>query len=585
MLAQDELTNLGWAARVPYVRLLHLFPDGIYNDRPMGFALERFLYDRFGFNYAPQLACFLAFHFANCGMAFSLFRRLGLRIPLAIAGIGVFGALCTTAQTATYLGASFDVLCTFFLLSSTLAILSERRALWLLSALMYLFALRSKEFGIVIPVYLTGLIAIRASKGLPLRTMLLHIGERLWLHYAILLAFGVRYLILARDMRAKIPAGASYYMDFSVMVPLKSFIYYTALVFGAERHYIGIVSALVLLILAYAVVRRRVMILFSLGVYALTLLPVSLLPNIRAPFYAYGPQVFLLLAMALFLQDVLDSLGLGISRRWWAGVCLALLVLTSATAFRKSDYFRDRIYFAWMVRSACGRSAAGVQKQLAGTGPSAHIYVNSRQESPWLFAYGDCVYPRMLRHSETIECMIAKPERELLTLYERDSSEKYFLDYAPDGTLELRFPAQAQPVADRPLQVAGAGWIDDQSPVLRYRGRWRPLRQFGRAYRGTVSYTDEAGAEVTLAFNGTSVSYLFTRAPSHGMAEVLLDGSRREAIDEFSSSIEWRSTVTYGSLMPGPHTITIRCMRTQSAESKAVASKGYDVDVDGFLVR
>jgi hypothetical protein len=442
MLIEDELNNLGWTSRVTYGKLLRILPEAIYNDRPTGWVLERFLFERFGFNYTPQLVCFLAIHFAVCVMAFVLFRRLGLRNPLAIAALGVFGTLCTTVHTATYLAASFDVLCTFFLLASTLAVLSERRSFWYLSALLYLLALRSKEFGIVIPVFLTALIAIRMVGGLAPRRMIVEIGKRLWLHYAILLVYGVRYLWLARDFRTKLPAGSPYYMSFSPAVSLNSLAYYAALVFGAEDHHIGLVGALVLVILVYAVVRRRLMILFGIGTYVLALLPVSLLANNRAAFYVYGPQIFLLFAVALFLQDILDFAPGGDTIRWWAGVCVALAIMTAASSFRMSDYFKDRVRWTWMIRSASGMAAASMQAQLAGFGPSAHIYVNSGQEIPWLFAYGDCVYPRLSRHSPSIECTIRKPEPELRTLYERDPSERYFLDYAPGGKLSMRFSSR-----------------------------------------------------------------------------------------------------------------------------------------------
>jgi hypothetical protein len=122
--------------------------------------------------------------------------------------------------------------------------------------------------------------------------------------------------------------------------------------------------------------------------------------------------------------------------------------------------------------------------------------------------------------------------------------------------------------------------IDDQSSQPQYRGRWRTLRQFGLACGGTLSYTGEPGAEVSLAFNGTSVTYLFTRAYTRGKVEVLIDGSQRGVIDQFSSGIEWRSEMTYGGLAPGRHTITIR-----SLHEKAASSTDYDVDVDGFVVR
>lgn len=580
MLAQDEVNNLSGPVRMSYRQILHLLPDRIYNDRPIGFALERLLFEHFGFNYYPQLTCFLAFHFANCAMAFLLFRRLGLRLPIAIAALGVLGTLSTTAQTATYLAASFDVLCTFFLLGSTLAILSERKSFWILSACLYVLALRSKEFGIVIPVFLTILLAIRAGKDLPIRRTALEIGKRLWLHYAILLVFAFRYLWLAKDMRVKFPAGTPYYLDFSLVTALKSFAYYAALIFGAEDHFSGVVWAVMLIILAYAVVRRRAMILAGFGIYVLALLPVSFLPNIRAPFYAYGPQIFLLFAVAFFLQDMLDFAIRRDSTRWWASVCVALVALTAVSAFRESQYYRDRVHWSWMIRGVCGTSAASIQKQLANMGPYAHMYVNSGPETPWLFAYGDCVYLRIVRHSQFIQCIIQKPEPELLALYALDSSEKYFTDYAKDGTLTVRSPGPASAASENRSKPCDSRMIDDQSPRPRYAGRWIPLRKFGLACGGTLSYTDEPGAEATLAFDGTSVTYVFTRAYTRGLAEVLIDGTRREVIDEYAPGVEWHAEATYGGLTSGPHTITIRAVHSKAANSTA-----YDVDVDGFLVR
>jgi len=163
---------------------------------------------------------------------------------------------------------------------------------------------------------------------------------------------------------------------------------------------------------------------------------------------------------------------------------------------------------------------------------------------------------------------------------------QYTLPASTAGTLELRGwkPGAADELAhaeaEHPLKPCDAALIDDQSSQPKYRGRWRTLRQFGLACGGTLSYTDEPGAEVSLTFNGTSVTYVFTRAYTRGQVEVLIDGGHRDVIDQFSSGIEWRSEATYGGLAPGQHTITIR-----SLHSKAAASTDYDVDVDGFVVR
>lgn len=163
---------------------------------------------------------------------------------------------------------------------------------------------------------------------------------------------------------------------------------------------------------------------------------------------------------------------------------------------------------------------------------------------------------------------------------------RYTVAAATAGSFELRGwkPGAAeevsQAVPERPLKPCDPALIDDRDARLQYRGRWRTLRQFGLACGGTLSYTDEPRAEINLAFTGTSVTYLFTRAYTRGLAEVLIDGSRREVLDEFSSGVEWRSEATYAGLAPGPHTITIRCLH-----SRAAASTDFDVDVDGFLVR
>lgn len=167
-----------------------------------------------------------------------------------------------------------------------------------------------------------------------------------------------------------------------------------------------------------------------------------------------------------------------------------------------------------------------------------------------------------------------------------DFLTQYTVPASTAGAFELRgwrpgaADELARAVPERPLKPCDAGLIDDQSSPPKYRGRWRTLRQFGLACGGTLSYTDEPGAEVSLAFKGTSVTYLFTRAYTRGMVEVLIDGGHRDIIDQFSSGIEWRSEATYGGLAPGQHTITIR-----SLHSKAAASTDYDVDVDGFVVR
>src|SRR4051812_19936336 len=65
----DEIANVALYKRVSYRQILHFFPEWIYNDRPVGIAVERLLFDRFGFQYTAQLRFFVVFHFVNCLLA------------------------------------------------------------------------------------------------------------------------------------------------------------------------------------------------------------------------------------------------------------------------------------------------------------------------------------------------------------------------------------------------------------------------------------------------------------------------------------------------------------------------------------
>jgi hypothetical protein len=296
----DELNNPTLFLAGSYGQFFHFFPDTFYGNRPVGWAFIRLLADLFPFDYAKQVSCLLAIHFANCAMAFVLFRRLGAGAPISIAGVALFGSLATTARTVTYIGAAFEVICLFFLLASTLALLWERRGSATLSALLFLAALRTKEFAIVAPVLLTVLVVFRLPQ-VTFRPRMAAAVRRLWLHYLILVAFGLRYLCLFAAYQAGPARDNPYYMDLRAGTLLKSLAYYTALTFGAdESRWRPLPLVLVLTLgatLCWAVVRRRGGIAFGISAFVLMLLPVCLTPNQRTPFYVYAPQVYLILAL------------------------------------------------------------------------------------------------------------------------------------------------------------------------------------------------------------------------------------------------------------------------------------------------
>jgi len=449
-LFADEIGNLPWSASWSYSGLFHFFPDQVYNDRPLGSALELFLYQLFAFDYTRQLSCFLLIHFSNCLLIYAILRRLDVSLPLSAACVGLFGALSTTAQTATYIGASFDVLCTFFLLASIFTILGEKRWCHYLSAVLFLLALRSKEFAIVTPVILTMLVAWRAAGGRSARQTLRTVLARLWLHYLVLIAFGARYLYFMLHMRDSIPASDPYYMDFRLATVVHSVLYYVALAFGREDFSLNWLPPGILLTLAvYGLVRRRIGVWIALAAFLLTILPVATLPRLRTPFYVYGPQVFLLLAICLLLEDVAGLVSKRSTVRWAATACAAAGLLCYGAALRRTVYYRSRIGFTQTVRSACALSAADARAKLGAIGPGSHIYLNHGNQTPYLMTAGPCRFLRILRHDDSISCVIGKPYEELRKLYDLDASEKYFVDYQPGGSLAVRLAGNLRPPPPR----------------------------------------------------------------------------------------------------------------------------------------
>jgi len=426
----DEISTQNTVVFRSCAQLANFFPTTYYADRPTGWVFLKLMGDWFGFDYRRQVACLIAIHFANCGLAFWLFRRLGVSIPVAIAGVGLFGSLWTTAQTATYLGEAFDPICLFFLLGCVLAMLAERE---ILSAILFLAALRSKEFAIVTPFLLTVLVALRVPRvGLGLALL-----RRLWLHYLILIVFGLRYVFLYRAYKADLAPDNLYRMDVHVSTVLRSLAYYTGLVFGKEESWqripLVLLGVVLVVILGWAILRRRAGIAFGLTAYVMTALPVLLMPHIRAAYWIYAPQVFLILALGLMAEEGLAFVPKRM--RWISAVGLAVGCLGWCAAFRNDGYFRDRVSWITDVRRISARTARDVNAGFPRMGPGTHVYVSHVPDAtPWLFVAGPCSYLRIVNREESITCVLDAPR----ATYEKDAGPKYLVDYREDGSVTLQ---------------------------------------------------------------------------------------------------------------------------------------------------
>lgn len=426
-LWMDEIGNLTRLLNPGDWLSITILPKIIYNDRPAGFVIARLLFDAYGFDYLGQLHWFLLIHAANLVLGFLLFRRLGIQKIAALAAIACYGMLSTTAQAATYIGAVFDVTCSFFILCSILAFLNESHWMRSVSVVCFFLALRTKEIAIVLPI----LLAILAFDGsLGLAGGVRSTARRLWPHFAVWLIFIARYVWLIP--RAAADAAGAYHISVTPAVIASSYSYYTRLVFGVEDSGSGgyVVLALVVLLLAagFVVSAPHRALIFAVAAYVLILLPVAILPGIRAPFYLYAPQMFLLLGLALTVQGAADRLPE--QSRFWAILGAGLLSILWAAHFRESAYFTDRVAFMKGVRTVSARTASQVWPILPSIAATNKIAIYSDGDAPWLFVPGPCYFVHVVTGTRECTCTIrtappaeAHPDANLTVLrYLHDGS-------------------------------------------------------------------------------------------------------------------------------------------------------------------
>jgi hypothetical protein len=141
-------------------------------------------------------------------------------------------------------------------------------------------------------------------------------------------------------------------------------------------------------------------------------------------------------------------------------------------------------------------------------------------------------------------------------------------------------PVEPPPDPHR-LQIATpreARVIDDTTG-LRFTGPWVSVKDFGQAYRGTLTYSDRRGASINLAFEGDAITYLFTRAFNRGIAAVEIDGVKQPPVDLYAAQVQWQQSQRFVLARAGRHTIRILVTGRRRPESQ-----GDFIDIDAFLI-
>ena len=98
------------------------------------------------------------------------------------------------------------------------------------------------------------------------------------------------------------------------------------------------------------------------------------------------------------------------------------------------------------------------------------------------------------------------------------------------------------------------GEYDDADPRIRLRAAWSRDTQFSETLRHSLTYSNVAGASAALVFTGKTITYLYTRAPNRGIAEVLIDGRSMGRLDLYSAQTVWQSRTKHTNTTAGRRT-------------------------------
>jgi membrane protein YdbS with pleckstrin-like domain len=310
--------------------------------------------------------------------------------------------------------------------------------------------------------------------------------------------------------------------------------------------------------------------------------------------YTYAAMPLLTLGAGL-------TLAAPAARRRWLHLALAataalafvlnLSLLPAAGWYHKGFYeTRDeylkksapeRRLVQWLNAHAAGARVAWLEGNAIGDF-HGRAFTNSWHSDAFirrLRAVGSADDLTRLMRGLRIEYVIApaaESGRALTNVYAREFCDERTERVLAYGDMELRRISQKAPAAQTAV-YAGPGRYDEITPYTRFRGAWTRDLQFAGAYRGTLVYTNDAGAEALLRFRGRAIRLLYTAAANRCAAAVSLDGGAGKLLDQHSAQTRWQSeSPAFRAAQAGEHVLRLRMAAAQPA--------GCYVDLDGFTV-
>ena len=122
--------------------------------------------------------------------------------------------------------------------------------------------------------------------------------------------------------------------------------------------------------------------------------------------------------------------------------------------------------------------------------------------------------------------------------------------------------------------------LQNTDPDVSYSGGWSGADISKPWSAGSATISNVSGAQATLAFRGTAVSWIGARGPDSGIARIFIDGSLVGEVDTYFHTLKVQDTLFKAAgLADANHTLTIEVTGRKNA-----ASTGTVILVDAFDV-
>ena len=404
-----------------YRDLAVLWPRAVYNDRPVGALVIKFIYQLFGLRSEAFYLFQLGIHVFNCLLLFWIAKRYisvgGAFLAAVLAGTWVIAndAVIWTAAIFDLFGAT---LCLFSIYLWQIGKRNQNTWFVILGAIVYFLAIRTKEFAITLPLLIFAMAIL--LEGESWKSAL----KRLWPYWLVMGILGVWYLHLL--IKSPYIGGNDAYSLHIAGVWSNLIYYFDALfyenlwdprrsVWHKVHQALYVISIACLAYAIWVSNNYRKVLIVSIWGFLLLLGPTLLLKNHLGELYLYAPHFFLAFGIGgLFSTNRL--------LRWPVILLAGLLVFWPLS----TQWYGDKANFYISHIQDTLDQHRSFQKHLLNILPGTHIYIANIGE--WnSFDVQEGKPLKVMKQDSTLKLLAHMPDQQLSTLFCQDSDSKIYI--------------------------------------------------------------------------------------------------------------------------------------------------------------